>query len=303
MINKSQKPRIHFSLDVLWRQEGKEPCLLTPGQAFPISTVQSSTVKKDKSAIVNGTVEMIAYTAKFKDDRVFTDVSTAPLSRRQIEREGLIDYAYTHSTDKGFGITVFDPDGEVPGCFSSRGRHIMPYSLRELFTREDMMEPCTGPACHTHLIPTIACKIYRQDHAREGDVELLDVETGDTAMFRRIPLPLILGSFDETISPSTKWQAELYKAASNPARARNMYLHTILDLLWDYKLSEKVFEPTRYYYTFPSIGPEPMLPLSKRKKIPTAILPPMKHDAWEAIDIGRKRLIGWDSLLLNPYRR
>lgn len=292
---------MHFSLDVLWKKQGQEPCLLVPGQAFPIATTPP-TGAKDRND-TNGTTEMVAYTSLFQDDKVFTDTSDAPLSKQYIAKSGLMDYAYAHSAGNGFGVTRFLPQDEIPGCFTKNGRRVLPLALRELFEREAKAEYCTGPACHMHMIPSIFCKLFSTAPERVGDVELYDVELGEVCRFRKIALPLVLGSFDETEHPNTTWKTKLYQDATSPSGAKYSLLHTMLGLIRDPVSGGIVFYDTRYYYAFPSLAPDPnLLPISKREKIKTALLPPPDHDAWEDIDIGRRRVIGWEEQMCNAYR-
>lgn len=286
------KLRVHFSLDVLWASGTHPTSILVPGQAFPVTTVQDSIIEDLNP--VNGHVELKVYTALFRGDSVYTDTATAPVTKEYVDQEEMRDYANIHSMRGGFGITVLNPENQIPGSFSSTGRTILPYSLRELYDREEASEYVAGPACHMRIVPSIFAKLRPNVTSRQGDMELLDAETGETAMFRKLPLPLVLGSYDTFYRHPDKWQKKLLRDFMSPARYMGVYLHTLLE-------SAGIYDYTRYYFAFPSKKPAALVPLEKRGRLRTAVIPYKRHDVWQPIDLGRNRVFHWDKVFLSQH--
>lgn len=301
MIKKSRKPRVHFGLDVLWETEETEPAILVPGQAFAVSTFQDRNIVQDPNP-VKGKVEIKVFCSLHRGDAIYTDADSQPVEKKDLIDENMLAYTNIHSQTRGFGVTILSPDEQVPGSFAGHGRTVLPYGLQELFQREQISRIMMGPACHMYMVPSIFAKLTDKASTMDGDVELFDVEIGETAMFRKLPVPVVLGNF-ETFRKPTPWQKLLLHHHTSPGLCMKLYLATMLSTLTDpVNRTSGIFESGRYYFALPSKGPSEIVPLSKRSIIMTADLAYKRHDVWDVIDIGRRRVFGWEKQLAYIYR-
>ncbi len=301
MYDKSRKPRVHFSLDVLWEAEETEPAILVPGQAFAVSTFQDRTILKDPNP-VKGKVTIKVFCSLHRGDAVYTDASGQPIDMQDLVRDEMLDYTNIHISKKGFGVTVLSPEDQVPGSFSNCGRLVLPYTLRELYEREQNSRKVMGPACHMYMVPSIFVKLTSKASPLKGDVELLDVELGETAMFRKIPLPVVLGDF-ETFHKPAAWQSLLLQQHNSPTRCQKLYLRTLLGSLTDPVTgASNIYESGRYYFALPGKTPSEIVPLSERGRIMIADIPYKRYDVLHDMDLGRKRVFSWEKQLMYQHR-
>lgn len=286
-----RKHTVHFRCEVRYGRNA----VLIPGQAIPIGFYP-----KEANDEKLGSVEIHVHAALFLGKRVYTDVATYPLERTYIEDEELSSSIYVHTIEDGYGYTVLKPQPVHPGLFDSEARVTSLYSIRDVFRDEDESIYVTGPACYIRTIPGIYAKLRRGMPKSPHDEWLWDVEKEDAYLFRRLPLPVILGQYD-TFHHQKYWQKEAMKQAFTPFTGKVPLLSTLLQCAREGD-ERNIFDHTKYYYGFPASAPHEGIVREGgiyQKRI--VLLPRVPHDAYFGIDKGRQHIGTWRSTFRQVY--
>lgn len=295
--NKMRKHNVHISIEVKYKI-GEKSIHLLPGQVIPFPIVPREGIPEEWKNL--GRAEITVYASLWEGDRVYTNLSSSPLSKEYILREQMEGYGTGHATYGGFGATHLYLDGPVPGVFGHKERWTGSYPLELILKHDEEARFERGPACAMHLVPETYLKLTKYASPLPGDVRLYDVFSREVCTFRRLGLPIILGEFDGLCGRETRWQKVVLEEYLSPLANRGYKTFGIVSCLRDPKTGETnqgkkgPYEKYVAYlaYRIPS-PPNEVVTYSQPLPRPMFIAPYDRGDILAPLDLGRSRIHTW----------